>query len=268
MNTGEDGWAVASMQWEGRDALGIRWNGHSKNLIGNPQSRGIATWFILPDELATTLRGSFGATPTGLDDLNTDVTRVRIRPLPRRIWRGAPQEPSDDEWVLSITDRVQGHMEIMNPGTGHFMSVHKAQVKGLVRDTVSDKSSGPKHGILSLHVQMIFEDGRLTLEPLQSLSERLEALSQLLRDSGYEGQHDHVRALIEEARRTLVGTAGTIGPWEKAELDYAETAVADNFLQLAITCIAKAITVSKLPPDDYEHGFNYGRAKSERIPHR
>ena len=142
---------------------------------GNPQSRGIATWFILPDELATTLRGSFGTTPTGLDDLNTDVTRVRIRPLPRRIWRGAPQEPSDDEWVLSITDRVQGHMEIMNPGTGHFMSVHKAQVKGLVRDTVSDKPSGPKHGILSLNVQMIFEDGRLTLEPLQSLSERLEA---------------------------------------------------------------------------------------------
>lgn len=27
MNTGEDGWAVTSMQWDGRDALGIRRNG-------------------------------------------------------------------------------------------------------------------------------------------------------------------------------------------------------------------------------------------------
>ncbi|HWC77595.1 MAG TPA: hypothetical protein VG778_09035, partial [Blastocatellia bacterium] len=213
LNTGENGWAVASLQWDGRDALGIRWNGHPKNPIGNPQSRGIATWFILPDELAAILRSRFGDALTGLNDQNADITRVRIRPLPHRIWKGTPQEPADYEWVLSITDRVQGHMEIMNPGTGHFMAVHRSQVKGLVRDTGTDRPNGPKHGILNLNVQMVFEDGRLTLEPLQSLTDRVEALSHDMRRTGYEGQHDRVRALIQEARQTLVRPTGAIGPW-------------------------------------------------------
>src|SRR5208282_2539053 len=35
---GPGGWSVASIDWEGSG-------------IGNPQSRGNATWFILPDEL-------------------------------------------------------------------------------------------------------------------------------------------------------------------------------------------------------------------------
>jgi hypothetical protein len=266
LNTGENGWAVASLQWDGRDALGIRWNGHPKNPIGNPQSRGIATWFILPDELAAILRSRFGDALTGLNDQNADITRVRIRPLPHRIWKGTPQEPADYEWVLSITDRVQGHMEIMNPGTGHFMAVHRSQVKGLVRDTGTDRPNGPKHGILNLNVQMVFEDGRLTLEPLQSLTDRVEALSHDMRRTGYEGQHDRVRALIQEARQTLVRPTGAIGPWETAELDDADAAVADNFLQLALTSIAKAIAVSKLPPEDYERGFNYGQPKPPRSP--
>ena len=60
MNTGEEGWSVASLQWDGKDAIGIRWNGGPQNLLGNPQSRGIATWFIAPDEIASALRARFG----------------------------------------------------------------------------------------------------------------------------------------------------------------------------------------------------------------
>jgi hypothetical protein len=37
----------------GRERIGIRWNGGDDGPgIGNPQSRGNATWFILPEELA------------------------------------------------------------------------------------------------------------------------------------------------------------------------------------------------------------------------
>ncbi|TAL17145.1 hypothetical protein EPN96_06575 [bacterium] len=53
---GENEWALASMKWDGREAIGMRWNGGSNDPrfpgIGNPQSRGVPTWFILPDEVA------------------------------------------------------------------------------------------------------------------------------------------------------------------------------------------------------------------------
>ncbi|MBI1740713.1 MAG: hypothetical protein HY233_08220 [Acidobacteriales bacterium] len=50
-NTGCNGWSVARVDWEGKESIGIRWNGGDGPGIGNPQSRGNATWFILPDEL-------------------------------------------------------------------------------------------------------------------------------------------------------------------------------------------------------------------------
>jgi hypothetical protein len=263
LNTGEGGWAVASMQWEGNDSLGIRWNGHADNPIGNPQSRGIATWFILPDELAALLRARFGDTLGGLSDQNTDITRVRIRPLPHRIWKGAAQEQVDYEWVLSITDRERGHMEIMNPSTGHFMALHRSQIKKLVRDSVNDKPSGPKHGILELNVQMIFEDGRLRLEPLQSLTDRIDEMFLELRQSGYDGKHERVRALIQEARTSLARETGELGPWEAHCLDYAETAMGDNFLRLALNEIKQAIAVKRLPEHEYERGYNRTTQKSQ-----
>ena len=48
---GPGGWSVASIDWEGTEAIGIRWNGGEGSGIGNPQSRGNATWFILPEDL-------------------------------------------------------------------------------------------------------------------------------------------------------------------------------------------------------------------------
>lgn len=55
-DAGEGKWAVAKFKWDGRPVVGVRWNGGSGGAkqpeIGNPQSRGIPTWFVLPDELA------------------------------------------------------------------------------------------------------------------------------------------------------------------------------------------------------------------------
>jgi hypothetical protein len=43
---------VARVEWEGSEKIGIRWNGSKDGPgIGNPQSRGNATWFLLPEEL-------------------------------------------------------------------------------------------------------------------------------------------------------------------------------------------------------------------------
>ncbi len=47
----EDGWSLARLGWEGSIRLGIRWNGGQGSGIGNPQSRGNPTWFVLPQEL-------------------------------------------------------------------------------------------------------------------------------------------------------------------------------------------------------------------------
>jgi hypothetical protein len=47
---GENDIAVAMGLWNGTPVLAMRWNGGEENPIGNPQSRGLATWFIVPDE--------------------------------------------------------------------------------------------------------------------------------------------------------------------------------------------------------------------------
>ncbi|WP_165732711.1 hypothetical protein [Polaribacter sp. 20A6] len=57
------GYSVAKLKWNGNDVIGIRWNIteneiHDKDKIsgkkvclGEPNSRGHSTWFILPDDL-------------------------------------------------------------------------------------------------------------------------------------------------------------------------------------------------------------------------
>ncbi len=46
---GEGNDALAVGEWEGNRVLGARWNGNEESPVGNPQSRGIATWFVLPE---------------------------------------------------------------------------------------------------------------------------------------------------------------------------------------------------------------------------
>jgi len=53
---GEGNYSVAEMLRDDNPAVGVRWNGGDSGDmfqgLGNPQSRGIATWFILPEPLA------------------------------------------------------------------------------------------------------------------------------------------------------------------------------------------------------------------------
>jgi len=50
---GKDSWSVAKLMWNGQPTIGIRWNGQGEDSgVGNPQSRGNPTWFIVPEQLA------------------------------------------------------------------------------------------------------------------------------------------------------------------------------------------------------------------------
>lgn len=42
--------SLALGRWEDKPVVALRWNGCESNPLGNPQSRGLATWFIVPDE--------------------------------------------------------------------------------------------------------------------------------------------------------------------------------------------------------------------------
>jgi len=43
-----EGVALAIGRWDNDPVLAMRWNGNERNPIGNPQSRGLPTWFVLP----------------------------------------------------------------------------------------------------------------------------------------------------------------------------------------------------------------------------
>ena len=47
---GDDDATLAIGEWDGDRVLAIRWNGTNddESGVGNPQSRGLPTWFILP----------------------------------------------------------------------------------------------------------------------------------------------------------------------------------------------------------------------------
>ena len=50
-NHDPEGYSVAVGMWDGHPCLAIRWNANEERPVGNPQSRGLPTWFIVPDDL-------------------------------------------------------------------------------------------------------------------------------------------------------------------------------------------------------------------------
>jgi hypothetical protein len=49
---GENGMSVARILWDNREVIATRWNGNDRQPLGNPVSRGHATWFIVDDYAA------------------------------------------------------------------------------------------------------------------------------------------------------------------------------------------------------------------------
>jgi hypothetical protein len=56
-NSGPSGWSVARLEYDGEERIGMRWNGKEEKAgIGNPQSRGKPTWFVVPKEFSALVR--------------------------------------------------------------------------------------------------------------------------------------------------------------------------------------------------------------------
>jgi hypothetical protein len=104
---------------------------------------------------------------------------------------------------------------------------------------------------------------KLSMTLDEELVKRLQTISGDLLKS-YERRHLDVLTAIEDARDLLRKDDGRLGKWEAVELSNAETAVASDYLRLAVCCAMKAIDVSRLPAAEYEAGFNYsgGRQSS------
>jgi len=47
---GENNSSLAIGRWDGSPVLAMRWNGNQESPLGNPQSRGLPTWFVVPDQ--------------------------------------------------------------------------------------------------------------------------------------------------------------------------------------------------------------------------
>jgi hypothetical protein len=62
------GWSIAELEWYEEATMACRWNGSSENEqvseIGNPQSRGNPTWFIIPRPLQDAVREKLRDAPT------------------------------------------------------------------------------------------------------------------------------------------------------------------------------------------------------------
>lgn len=62
-----EGWSIAELEWYETPTLAIRWNGSTTSdgvsEVGNPQSRGNPTWFILPEPLHEAIRAELKKAP-------------------------------------------------------------------------------------------------------------------------------------------------------------------------------------------------------------
>lgn len=169
VDKGEGEWSAALVTWKGEKRLGIRWNGDAGAPRGNPQSRGISTWFLLPEELEpaflAAIRGiEVAPRVSWIDQLKKHNVRwLRIRPLPKRIWNNVEQEPVDHDWLLEKINEPGGNVIVRNVATGHFVGLYDAHVKRVIPNALPPIQGEPV-SILELTVQMVFEDGHVRLE--------------------------------------------------------------------------------------------------------
>jgi len=59
-NEGEGSYSIAKIIYDEREVLACRWNGGDQEPSGHPNSRGIPTWFVIPDRMKNDiLKGVF-----------------------------------------------------------------------------------------------------------------------------------------------------------------------------------------------------------------
>ena len=86
---GPGSWSVARLHWDGEPRLGIRWNGDGANPLGNPQSRGIPTWFIVPGELQGAVERAVRELSSPLDVAYEEMARDEAGEAAAEEWSDA-----------------------------------------------------------------------------------------------------------------------------------------------------------------------------------
>ncbi len=99
IDRGEWDFSVALLNWDREPCVAVRWNGGTEDGVttpGNPQSRGLPTWFICPDDyyvpvLEASLKIGFGG-----GDINVDEAKKAVHEALAKKNASAPS-PSDAE---------------------------------------------------------------------------------------------------------------------------------------------------------------------------
>ena len=163
-STEEPSWSLASLRWNGRAVLAARWNGDDRDDqsgVGDPQSRGVPTWFILPNHIAKLVRKNL---PEDFETLPPLHSRVRLSPIPRRSWHGQPLAAPDHHWAVTELDAERRVLSLSNLSTGEKLRLWPEQVRSFIPDPMGPKYQ-PKTGQLTLSVQIIYQDGNMSLYP-------------------------------------------------------------------------------------------------------
>lgn len=92
--------------------------------------------------------------------------RVRLRPIPRRIWDGKEQPEMDWVWhVQSVSDK--GVVTLRNISTEHVAKLGSDHIGTFDSDHQSE-TDGFRHGFFTLKGEAMFRDGEFIIEPNQS----------------------------------------------------------------------------------------------------
>lgn len=127
---GEGSAAVAMGMWDGNPVLAMRWNGDEGNPIGNPQSRGLPTWFIVPDEFRNSILDRLKEIAPEKHLLAKEyfmnaIVLTNTIPLPDdrkrvqdAVLRGIGKRIEDERWTVKIfapADRAGYFIRIQGP---------------------------------------------------------------------------------------------------------------------------------------------------------
>jgi hypothetical protein len=87
---GERRMSVARIIWDDAERIATRWNGDDERPLGNPVSRGQATWFVVDDYAATSLeqaaRAAAQDSPHGLAARYREMAEDPDRELEAQDW--------------------------------------------------------------------------------------------------------------------------------------------------------------------------------------
>jgi hypothetical protein len=118
LDAGEWDYSVALLQWEKQPAVGIRWNGGSeegeKIQPGNPQSRGLPIWFIVPEPFELAILETVLARGCGGGSINATEAEAAVNEAVSRIKSKSPATPgpiTEDELEARIVKVVRKMQE-------------------------------------------------------------------------------------------------------------------------------------------------------------